>query len=134
MLSVFPSLFTYALVVPFVFRIIVGAFFIYLAYATVNKDLKEKSAILENLKLKPGLFWLWIIIFIEIVGGVLLIAGLFTQVASLALSILIALNAIARWKNKKGVGFEASSILLLLVITLSLIFLGPGFYAFDLPL
>lgn len=89
---------------------------------------------LEDFKIKPGKLWLWVIIVVEILGGALLIVGLYTQVAALALSILLTLAIIAVRKNKRVFDLSLDFLSMLLLITLSLMFLGPGFYSIDLPL
>ena len=134
MLSIFPQLFSYALIVPLVFRVVVGVTFTVFGYVNIAERFTEKSVMLERFKLKPGKVWLWITIALEIVGGILLLVGLYTQVASLILSILLLLAALAQYKHKNVFGFSVGFFLILFLVTLSLLFLGPGFYAIDKPL
>jgi len=71
--------------------------------------------------------WTRVVIVAELGGGILLLAGFLTQIAT----IVIALDRIgALWKNKfQNWEFD----LILLTAAISLIFLGPGFLSIDFP-
>lgn len=134
MLSLFPYLLSYSLFIPTTFRLVLAIVFIVFAYKNAtNRDVK-KSQILEKFKLKPGHLWLWVLVLIEIAGGVLLLFGLYTQGASLALSVILLLGAIAKYKDKDAFSVSIEVVLLLLLLTASLLFLGPGFFSIDRPL
>lgn len=74
----------------------------------------------------------------EIVVALFVIVGLFTQVATMLALVAIAI----RWSNQKrnavpGISVNTHETLLyvtLVAISLSLLVLGAGFLAFDLPL
>ncbi len=134
MLSVFPTLFSYQLVVPFAFRIVIGIIFVAFGYLNITRRVGEKSATLERFGVNPGKFWLLILAIIEILGGIMFIIGLYTQVTALVLSILLAIGAKVKGKHENVFSLSLGFILLLLLITSSLLFLGPGFYSIDLPL
>lgn len=119
--------------VPFAFRIISGLLFIYFGYSAIAKNRAEKISAVESFKLKPGGFWLRVIALIEIIGGILLFVGFLTQIASLVLSVILLIGTIAKRKNPAVFSFSAGFLFLLLIITLSLLFLGPGLYSIDLP-
>lgn len=127
MLSIFPTLFTYSLVVPLVFRIVIGLVFLTLGYKSIKSGLVSPSLSTNPIVSK-------IVIAVEIAGGILLIIGLWTQIVAMILSALSLLGVLK--KNPEGVAvvIPKEVLALLLLITASLIFLGPGFYAFDLPL
>ena len=134
MLSFFPTLLSYNLLVPLVFRIVSGLLFISFGYESIYKNREAKIAVLENFRLKPGKVWLGILALIEIVGGAMLVIGLYAQLASLILSVLIVLGMIAKNKNSANLHLSFLFLFLFLLITLSLMFLGAGSYAIDLPL
>ncbi|MBI2476389.1 MAG: DoxX family protein [Candidatus Taylorbacteria bacterium] len=135
MLSVFPSLFSYALVVPLAFRLIVGLTFLWFGFSKLTGERrKNKTAMFETVGLKPGNWYLWAVAVLEILGGLALVIGFLTQAATLVLSA-IALGAIGiKRRQPAKISSSLGFLCLLFVITLSLLFLGPGFYAFDLPL
>ena len=134
MLSIFPALLAYNLAVPLIFRIAVGLIFICFGYSNLKKNREEKISALAWFKLHSGKNWLILIALIEILGGTLLFIGLYTQVAALVLSIVTLVGILAKQKNPDVLKLSAGFLYLLLLVTLSLLLLGPGFYAFDLPL
>lgn len=138
MLSIFPTLLSYNMLVPLIFRLIGGIIFIYFGYATIvsfgKTTLEESEPTPEISEAKNGKIWLWILSLIEIFGGILLLAGLFTQIASLTLSVLIILGMTKKYKKiVNNLSFSSGFWFMLLLATASLLFLGPGFYSIDLP-
>jgi uncharacterized membrane protein YphA (DoxX/SURF4 family) len=127
MLSIFPTLFTYSLVVPLVFRIVIGLVFLTLGYKSIKSGLVSPSLSTNPIVSK-------IVIAVEIAGGILLIIGLWTQIVAMILSALSLLGVLKKNPEGAAVVIPKEVLALLLLITASLIFLGPGFYAFDLPL
>jgi putative oxidoreductase len=90
------------------------------------------ATIFEGIGYKPGLFWAIVVALTEALGGLLLILGLFTRPAALAVFIFM-LNAI--WvTSAKGFfwtagGFEYS--LLLLLVALYFLIRGGGACSLD---
>lgn len=117
--SVFPELYNYSYVAPFLLRLAVGAFFLAIGF----KNVKELGAS----KIIGGL---------EFLCGIFLLIGLFVQPAAVAILAIIFAGVIFKFKtgliglNKEHYGFH----LFLSAILLSLIVLGPGIFSFDLPL
>ena len=134
MLSVFPSLFTYELVVPLVFRIVIGLVLVVYGYKHIAETRDDKMATLVHLKPATASFWLWLVGIVNIVGGLLLVVGLYTQVVALVFSILLLWAVMYKYKKPEMVPLSQGTLLLLLLVTASLLFLGAGFYAIDLPL
>jgi len=111
-LSVFPSLLTFQLLAPTVLRVAAALYILFVA----KMKSKHWSAI------------------IFAVLGVLLFIGLYTQVAALAAIIVLSID-LNRNKKKYGVNLEQKIIFAFVIVILaSLLFTGPGFLAFDLPL
>ncbi len=109
MLSFLPDLLTWWLVAPVILRAGLGFVLLYQAYRTRE----------EHLKLS----------LVEIVLGLLIIIGWLTQLAGLALVLVLI------YKLIKKIG-DSNTLILQLTIALSLLFLGAGHFAFaiDLPL
>lgn len=133
MLSVFPILLSYSFGVSLVFRVAIGAIFLFSGYKNLSEKKSNSSVVAIEFK-NVTKEWLWAITITEVLGALLLIAGLFTQIASIALSIIILASIIRTHKKTEAFSSEQSFLILLLLITLSLLFLGPGFYSFDLPI
>lgn len=134
MLSLFPILLSYNLAVPLVFRVAVGLTFIFFGRTNLAEHKTSKLAMFERMGLKSGIVWLWILVAVEVIGGGLLVVGLWTQAAALALSVTLLLGIIVKIKNGDSLPWSVGFLSLLFLITLSLLFLGPGFYGLDLPL
>lgn len=114
-------------------RLALGAIFIAHGYPKLFKDFTGTVAFFESVRIKPAKFWVIVTGLAELAGGILLILGLFTQVAAMAIAIVMIV-AIVKVKFKMGLvgGYELD--LALLAMAIALIFLKPGFFSIDLPL
>lgn len=119
-LSLFPSLLTYQQAAPLIIRIILAAVLIHWAY----RELKNPVATIHA----KGLC------LIEGVVGILLFIGLYTQGAALVAAIDLLVRLINRITKKAFLTDGVNYYLILLVLAVSLMLTGAGFYAFDLPL
>ncbi|MDP3661381.1 MAG: DoxX family protein [bacterium] len=134
MLSVFPDLLAFGLLAPFLLRVALGLVFINFGWYKLGKNRAEKAAFFESLGWKPGNYFAFGFGAIELIAGILLVIGLYTQPAALV-AALISLGALLL-KRKTTNGIESSTgfLTLLFVIALSLLVSGAGFFAFDFPL
>ncbi len=119
MLSLFPSLLAFEQIAHLVLRLTLGIIFLFWAYKGYRGGKTSKHLALTIL---------------EGIIGILLVAGLYTQLAALIAAIIF----ISRLAEKiRGESFFTDGVnyyFILLVISLSLLLTGPGFLAFDLPL
>jgi len=134
MLNQFPDLLVLGLLAPFFLRIVLGIFYLRFGYLKLIKDKEVEVRFFENIRLKPGIVFVWVFGLLEAVGGILLIAGLFTQIVSLILSVLILGVIIIKLRNKGAFPNDMKFYVLLFVTTFSLLFSGAGAFALDLPL
>lgn len=115
MLSIFPQLFTYRELAPFILRLVLGLIFISFGYPKIFKRL-ERNYLYYGLGI------------LEIGSGILLISGFLTQIATI---LLIIARGIALPKSvEKNYKLNA----LIIASLVSLLLLGPGLFSFDLPL
>ncbi|MES2087966.1 MAG: DoxX family membrane protein [Patescibacteria group bacterium] len=133
MLSTFPLLLSYQFAVPFIFRVVVGLIFIWSGYKNFSPA-NSKNSTLSIRFTNLTKMWLWSIAILEVLGGVLLLAGLFTQITAIVLSLIIVASIARSYRKGSDVSPEQNILLLLTLITISLLFLGPGFYSLDLPI
>jgi uncharacterized membrane protein YphA (DoxX/SURF4 family) len=114
-LSIFPNLLTYALLAPFLLRIAIG--------------IVRLTGGIEKNKRKISIFSI-----LQIISSIMLIIGLYTQLAVLVALLCVAIDY--KKEAKKGeVSQEKKALAIVMsVVLLSLLFTGPGFFAFDLPL
>lgn len=118
MLSVFPEFFNYSFFAPFILRVILGLVFLWFGYSIFRTNTELNLKIMGSAMIIISLF---------------LIAGLFTQIAAMAAIIMILIQAINS-KVKNGMIRGKILKILMVAVALSLILLGPGIFAFDLPL
>jgi uncharacterized membrane protein YphA (DoxX/SURF4 family) len=114
MFSIFPPLLSYTGFAPFLLRLTLGAVLGFWAYNTYKTD--KKLAVLNGAL------------------GILLVLGLYTQLASLVTAILLGIRLFSKIKAKSFLTDGVNYYLILFVISICLIFTGAGYFAFDLPL
>lgn len=134
MLNPFPSLLMYSLWAPFLLRIVLGLIFIDLGRLALGKEKPRWIASFEALHIPSPRNAATLLGLIEIVGGLMLVVGLYTQIAALAFVVLTALELYAEWQNTDLLKRNLTFYLLLFVIALSLLITGAGMFAFDIPL
>src|SRR5215469_12573759 len=115
-------------------RIVVGIMFLVHVSGKFKAGAAAVAAnILAKNGIEPALMWAYIIMFLESVGGVCLILGLFTRffAAALAIEMLIALFAV-HWTKGFSVGQGGYEFVLLLgVVLFAIAIRGGGPYSAD---
>lgn len=134
MLNPFPELLTYSLLAPLLLRLVVGFIFVDLGLLKLRGEKSRWIAVFETLHLKPADFFVPLYAALQIIGGILLIIGLWTQVAALMFVIFTGTELYIEWKAKEVLKRDLVFYLLLFIISLSLLFTGAGAFAFDIPL
>jgi len=119
MLSIFPSLLSFEGFAPLLLRLTLGFIFIYWSYS----KLKDRN---NSKEISMGIM--------EILIGLLLIIGFLTQLVALISAIILAIHLIKKIKEKAFLSNGVNYYLILFIISITLLFTGPGFFAFDLPL
>lgn len=132
MLSIFPDLLTFWLLAPFILRSIIGIIFIYFG---ASKIWLEKYRRINFFKeIGGGMISFWVVSVIEIIGGIFLVLGLFTQLTALALLFIIIAATYIKIRKPELLDNTLEFYILAIAVLVSLVFLGPGFWAIDLPL
>ncbi len=114
MFSIFPPLLSYSGFAPLLLRLTLGLVLVLWAYGKYKTNIK--TAALEG------------------VLSVLLIVGLYTQLAALFTAILLGVRLFGKVKAKAFLTDGVNYFLILFIISICLIFTGAGYFAFDLPL
>ncbi len=123
MLSLFPELLDWSWYVPFVFRVFLGFYLLSVGY----KFAKSKNGSED----RPA----WIIFgTLLIVLSISFFAGVYTQLSGVITFAISLLALYFKYKKALFASETAKFYLLLGIVALSLVFLGSGPYAFDLPL
>jgi uncharacterized membrane protein YphA (DoxX/SURF4 family) len=68
------------------------------------------------------------------IAGILVFIGLYTQAALLAVIILLVIDIVLDNKSSVKNPHERMVSMMIAIIAFCLLFLGPGSFAFDLPL
>lgn len=118
--SIFWPLLTWQLAAPLLIRVTLGAVLIHWAYREFKSG--RSSA---KIRIVSGL---------EGVVGILLVIGLWTQGAALVAAIVLATKLGGRIRSKAFLTDGVNYYLILLVLALSLLVTGAGFWAFDIQL
>lgn len=134
MLNPFPDLLAFSLLAPFFLRIALGISYARFGYLKLIKSGLIKISFLKKDYLKPEILFVLIVGFLEAIGGILLVIGLFTQIASLFLGMIVLGTAVIKLRNRTMLSNELGYHILLFVATFSLLFSGAGAFAIDLPL
>ncbi|MBU2109347.1 hypothetical protein KKB71_00085 [Patescibacteria group bacterium] len=118
MLSIFPELFNYSYLAPFLLRIALALVLIRIGYLSFKKtnDKCQKSIDIT-----------------QIISAVFVALGLLTQIAALVIMAMIATEVIKAGIQKIPVERKILKFLMF-IIAVSLMLLGPGLFAIDLPL
>jgi uncharacterized membrane protein YphA (DoxX/SURF4 family) len=124
MLSLFPSLLTYERLGPLIIRVILGLTFVYFGY----RHIKGRGR--ENISVGGSKIYGTI----ETATAVLLIIGLYTQLAALVIAVILTARLIYKIRVKAFLSDGVNYYLLLLAMALSLLVMRSGFLSFDLPL
>jgi len=134
MLSVFPALFTYKLLAPFILRVIVGIVFLELGWLKLGKEKTAWHDFFEMIHFKPSYFFVTLLAVIEIVAGAFILTGYLTQLAALVMAIILFAECYIEMQDGSLLKRDIVFYLLLLAICVSLLFSGAGAFAFDRPL
>ncbi len=115
-------------------RVVVGVMFLMHVSGKFNAGAATVAAnVFAKNGIEPALMWVYVVMFLEVVGGACLIVGLFTRffAAALAIEMLIALLFVhlARGYAAGGGGYEY--VLLIGAVCFTLAIRGGGPYSLD---
>jgi len=134
MLNPFPELLVYSMLAPFLLRIVIGFIFIDLGLLLFKGEKERWILSFNTLRIPNPKLVVKIIGVVEIVGGIALLLGAYTQVVALVLALLTFVETYIEYKNPELIKRTFVFYLLIFIITLSLLFSGAGAFAIDLPL
>jgi uncharacterized membrane protein YphA (DoxX/SURF4 family) len=134
MLNPFPELLTYSFFAPFILRVVVGLIFIDLGMLKFRGEKERWLASFETLNLRPADLLLSLYAALQILGGILLLIGLWVQVAALAFVIFVGTELYIEWKAREILKRDLVFYMLIFAISLTLLITGAGAYAIDIPL
>lgn len=134
MLNPFPELLAYSFLAPFLLRLTVGLIFIDLGVLKLKGEKERWVASFDTLGLRPADLFVTLYALLQIVGGFLLLMGLWTQIAALMFVIFTGTELYTEWKAREILKRDIVFYILLFIISFSLLLTGAGAYAVDIPL
>ena len=134
MLSPFPELFAFGWFAPTIIRLVLGIFFVRFGISKLRSEKSEKLTFFELAGFPRANIFLLLSAWIEIVGGILLIVGFYTQVTAIILALFMAGAVFIKWRKPELLKNDMEFYILLLAATATLIISGAGALAFDIPL
>jgi putative oxidoreductase len=134
MLNPFPSLLIYSMLAPFILRLVAGFIMIDLGLLAWKTERERWILSFKALRIPRPSIAVKVLGAIEIIGGIMLLVGYYTQIAALVLAALTLAEAYLEYKDPAILKRNLVFYTMLFAITLSLLFSGAGAYAFDLPL
>ena len=134
MLNPFPDLLTYSLLAPFLLRLVAGLIFINLGTLAFRSERVQWLQSLKTLGIPKPKISLRILSVLEIVGGIMLVLGSYTQISALVLVLFTFAENYIEYRDPAILKRNFVFYLMLLSIVLSLLFSGAGAFAIDLPL
>ncbi|MEK7568888.1 MAG: DoxX family protein [Patescibacteria group bacterium] len=133
--SLFPSLLDYQMLGVFLLRVTLGLIFVYFWYEKITHQRTERIHFFEKLGMKPAVLYFALTAYTEGIAGTLLVVGLWTQGAAIATGTLMLLASILKFFKPNALPRNTIEFYIILsVVSFSLLFLGAGAFAFDLPL
>jgi uncharacterized membrane protein YphA (DoxX/SURF4 family) len=133
-LNTFPELLTYSSLSSFILRIVIGFIIINLGLLKLGKEKEDWQKLFEIINFHPSKYFVKGLAFIEMVGGLMLLAGIYTQIVAIIFAITFFCEMILEYRDESLEDRSLPFYILIFAICLSLIFSGAGVFAIDLPL
>jgi len=132
--SLFPNLLDYSFLATGVLRITVGIIFLSFWYYGFTHAREIRTQFFEKLKLRPAKVFFWITSAIEGVAGLFFVIGYCTQAVALVMGSLMLLTSFIKHHKPTVLPKNTTEFYVLLsVVCFTLVFLGAGAFAVDLP-
>jgi uncharacterized membrane protein YphA (DoxX/SURF4 family) len=132
--NIFPELFAFSFLAPFILRVVLGLIFLNLGYLKLGKEKAGWTSSLNVLGIRPAGFFTGLLGIVEILGGLFLIAGAYTQLVALILAVIATSELLIEYKEESILKRDFVFYLLLTIICVSIILTGAGLFAIDIPL
>jgi len=132
--NLFPELFAFSLIAPFILRVLLGFIFLNLGSLKLGKERPGWINSFNLLNIRPAVFFTGLLGIIEVVGGFLLIVGAYTQITALILAVIALAELFIEYREESLLKRDFVFYLLLAAISISLLLTGAGLFAVDIPL
>jgi uncharacterized membrane protein YphA (DoxX/SURF4 family) len=123
MLSIFPNLYNYGILVPVILRLFLGLYLLRAAWGNYQ-------AIKTGVHPKISIVWS----IIKLIGGGFILSGFLIQPTAIFFALLTLIVILFKDKTPGHRGYPNEFYILKTIAYLALVVLGPGLFAIDLPL
>jgi uncharacterized membrane protein YphA (DoxX/SURF4 family) len=134
MLNPFPEILAWGGLAPFILRLVLGFLFINLGFLKLTREKSRWESFFKILHIGSADLITKLFGFIEMIGGIMLVIGFYTQIAALVFAVITFMEGYLEYKEETLLERTLPFYILIFTISLSLLFSGAGFFAFDLPL
>lgn len=114
--------------VLFVVRLIAGAVMIYYGSGKVA-DMKTNASNFVGMGFKPGWLWGTIVAFVEFVGGLMILFGIYTLIPAILFGFQMIMGTLWKVTSTEKPFTDWSYDLLLLALMLVIAVFGPGSFS-----
>ncbi|MEX1014026.1 MAG: DoxX family protein [Candidatus Paceibacterota bacterium] len=115
-------------IVLLISRLIVGAVMLYFGSNKIT-DLKTNAESFVKMGFKPGWFWGTIVAFVEFIGGLMILLGIFAWIPAILFGFQMIVGTIWKITNTDKPFTDWSYDLLLLALMLVIVIYGSGIYS-----
>lgn len=130
-LNTFPNLLTFSILSPFILRVVLGLIAVNLGRLKLTSEKRAWRELFETIHFQPAEYFVKGIAAIEIIGGLSILFGAYTQISAIVFSIVFFCEAVLEYREEDLEKRNLSFYILMFAISLSLVFLGAGAFAFD---
>jgi uncharacterized membrane protein YphA (DoxX/SURF4 family) len=132
--NLFPELFSFSLIAPFILRVVLSLVFLNLGYLKLSRERPGWIGSFNILNIHPAGFFTSLLGIIEIIGGGLLLAGAYTQLTAMILGVISLVELFIEYREESILKRDFVFYLLLTAICASLLLTGAGLWAVDVPI
>jgi uncharacterized membrane protein YphA (DoxX/SURF4 family) len=133
-LNPIPDLLMFSALAPFILRIVLGFIIVNSGNLKLKLEKTRWITTMQVARIPNEALAVAILGTVEIVAGIMLVIGFYTQVAALLVALISFVCLYVEYKEDTLVKRDVPFYLLTLAIALSLLFTGAGAFSFDLPL
>jgi|SRR3989344_3207120 len=134
MLNPFPFLLTFSQIGPFIIRVTLGFLFAAAGARKLSQRCYDFEELFSSFDLPKPNIWIKFLGLIEFAGGIAMLAGFGTQIASIVLAVITLLFFVIKYRRPEMLPPSPAYYVLIFAMSLSLLVTGAGAFAFDLPL
>lgn len=134
MLNPFPNLLNYGIFAPLLLRLIIGILFITYGIYKFRSDREKTCSFFDLVRVGHSGFLTNALGVVEIIAGVAMILGFATQIIAVITGTISFVSFLIKEKHPEDLSQPKIVYGLICIISISLLLLGAGIPAIDLPL